>query len=53
MTTKDLSTKDLITPYPAGKPLCAETRRHGLALVLLANGAGMLIALAIAAIMRF
>ncbi|MBN8942684.1 MAG: hypothetical protein J0H01_24490 [Rhizobiales bacterium] len=53
MTTKDLTSKGLATHYPTDKPLCGENRRHGLALVFLANGAGVLLALAVAAILRF
>lgn len=53
MTSKDMITKGLATQTSTGKPLCAENRRHGLALVFLANGAGVLLALAVAAIMRF
>lgn len=53
MTRKDRIAKALATQAPADRSRYAEARRRGLALIFLANGAGVLLALAVAAILRF
>ena len=47
-----MTTHDLKSQASTDKPLCADMRRHGLALVIAANGAGMVIVLAITALLR-
>lgn len=50
MTRPVPSRQDLARPI--AKPPCAELRRHGLALVIAANGIGIALAAGLAALLR-
>lgn len=50
MTRQRLAPRD--PEHPTAKPPCTELRRHGLALVIAANGIGIALAAGLAALLR-